>query len=111
MYLNFRFRYVRGSFGLSYLPLLPTAKAPGTEGSLAPLLASCSDANIVGWYARIGPHTRVKRGSSQSNAPSSGRPRRNSRAGSRRPPGVCSSSTSRDPDPQETTIRPLSVRM
>jgi hypothetical protein len=48
LYLNFWLRDVGGSFGLSYLPLLPTEKAPGTEGSLAPLLASCSDADIVG---------------------------------------------------------------
>src|SRR4029453_1051087 len=42
------FRHVGGSFGLSYLPLLPTGITPDTGGSLAPLLASCSDASIVG---------------------------------------------------------------
>ena len=106
-YLNFRFRHAGSGFGLSYLPLPPTEITPDAPGSLASLLASCS-------YA---PHHHALahcdyakyRGIGYLNAPSRELPRRKSRAGSRRPPGTWSSSTSRQPFPQYTAIRPFST--
>src|SRR5215203_1130903 len=109
LHLDFGFRHAGSGFGLSYLPHPQTEIAPSAPGSLASLPTGCS--HTPHHHALAHCDYAKYRCLGYRNAPSRELPSRKSRAGSRRPPGTWSSSTSRQPFPQYTAIRPFSASM